>query len=107
MAGKNTAVFGIYRDRSHTEQAVDALRSVAYVSKARRASARTYRWAGGSQSRQWSDAAGRGIHPPGEVTLPRRAINVHLTIGLVMVTRLNPCVLWGFGPHKFRAASPR
>jgi len=30
MAGKNTAVFGIYRDRSHTEQAVDALRSAGF-----------------------------------------------------------------------------
>jgi len=26
MAGKNTAVFGIYRDRSHAEEAADALR---------------------------------------------------------------------------------
>lgn len=30
MAGKNTAVFGIYRDRSQTEQAVDALRSAGF-----------------------------------------------------------------------------
>src|SRR5437667_12866409 len=30
MSGKNTAVFGIYRDRSHTEQAVDALRSPGF-----------------------------------------------------------------------------
>jgi len=30
MAGKNTAVFGIYRDRSHAEQAVDALRGAGF-----------------------------------------------------------------------------
>jgi hypothetical protein len=30
MAGKNTAVFGIYRDRQHAEQAVDALRSAGF-----------------------------------------------------------------------------
>jgi len=30
MAGKNTAVFGIYRDRTHAEQAVDALRSAGF-----------------------------------------------------------------------------
>jgi hypothetical protein len=30
MAGKNTAVFGIHRDRQHAEQAVDALRSAGF-----------------------------------------------------------------------------
>jgi len=30
MAGKNTAVFGIYRDRRHAEQAVDALRAAGF-----------------------------------------------------------------------------
>jgi len=30
MAGKNTAVFGIYRDRAHAEQAVDALRGAGF-----------------------------------------------------------------------------
>jgi len=30
MAGKNTAVFGIYRDRQHGEQAVDALRAAGF-----------------------------------------------------------------------------
>src|SRR5258707_11684190 len=30
MSGKNTAVFGIYRDRQHAEQAVDALRSAGF-----------------------------------------------------------------------------
>jgi len=30
MAGKNTAVFGIYRDRLHAEQAVDALRVAGF-----------------------------------------------------------------------------
>src|SRR5258706_1057340 len=30
MAGKNTAVFGIYRDRWHAEQAVDALRVAGF-----------------------------------------------------------------------------
>src|SRR5437899_4051335 len=30
MAGKNTAVFGIYRDRLHAEQAVDALRAAGF-----------------------------------------------------------------------------
>jgi len=30
MAGKNTAVFGIYRDRQHAEQAVDALRAAGF-----------------------------------------------------------------------------
>src|SRR5258706_9495382 len=30
MAGKNTAVFGIYRDRQHAEQAVDALRVAGF-----------------------------------------------------------------------------
>jgi len=30
MAGKNTAGFGIYRDRSHAEQAVDALRGAGF-----------------------------------------------------------------------------
>src|SRR5205814_2804088 len=30
MAGKNTAVFGIYRDRAQVEQAVDALRSAGF-----------------------------------------------------------------------------
>jgi len=30
MAGKNTAVFGIYRDRSQTEAAVDALRTAGF-----------------------------------------------------------------------------
>jgi len=30
MAGKNTAVFGIYRDRQQAEQAVDALRSAGF-----------------------------------------------------------------------------
>jgi len=30
MAGKNTAVFGIYRDRKHVEQAVDALLAAGY-----------------------------------------------------------------------------
>jgi len=30
MAGKNTAVFGIYRDRKHVEQAVDALLDAGY-----------------------------------------------------------------------------
>src|SRR5260370_14366447 len=30
MAGKNTAVFGIYRDRTHAEQGVDALRSAGF-----------------------------------------------------------------------------
>ncbi len=30
MAGKNTAVFGIYRDRQHAEQAVDALRRAGF-----------------------------------------------------------------------------
>jgi len=30
MAGKNTAVFGIYRDRTHAEQAVDALRAAGF-----------------------------------------------------------------------------
>src|SRR5438094_7181430 len=30
MAGKNTAVFGIYRDRQHAEQAVDALRMAGF-----------------------------------------------------------------------------
>src|SRR5712692_6363212 len=32
MAGKNTAVFGIYRDRQHAEQAVDALRAAGFRS---------------------------------------------------------------------------
>src|SRR5437762_4702521 len=30
MAGKNTAVFGIYRDRQQAEEAVDALRSAGF-----------------------------------------------------------------------------
>jgi len=30
MAGKNTAVFGIYRDRTHAEQGVDALRAAGF-----------------------------------------------------------------------------
>jgi len=30
MAGKNTAVFGIYRDRGHAEQAVDTLRAAGF-----------------------------------------------------------------------------
>ena len=30
MAGKNTAVFGIYRDRQHAEQAVDGLRAAGF-----------------------------------------------------------------------------
>src|SRR5437763_16263211 len=30
MAGKNTAVFGIYRDRPRAEEAVDALRSAGF-----------------------------------------------------------------------------
>ncbi|HTM51822.1 MAG TPA: hypothetical protein VL285_24170 [Bryobacteraceae bacterium] len=30
MAGKNTAVFGIYRDRAHAEQGVDALRVAGF-----------------------------------------------------------------------------
>src|SRR6266852_7414924 len=30
MAGKNTAVFGIYRDRQHAEQAVDRLRAAGF-----------------------------------------------------------------------------
>jgi len=30
MAGKNTAVFGIYRDRVHAEQGVDALRAAGF-----------------------------------------------------------------------------
>src|SRR5258707_10689699 len=30
MAGKNTSVFGIYRDRQHAEQAVDALRRAGF-----------------------------------------------------------------------------
>src|SRR6266542_2239073 len=30
MAGKNTAVFGIYQDREHVEQAVDVLRSAGF-----------------------------------------------------------------------------
>src|SRR5437016_14396243 len=30
MAGKNTAVFGIYRDRQQTERAVDALRAAGF-----------------------------------------------------------------------------
>jgi hypothetical protein len=30
MAGKNTAVFGIYRDRRHAEEAVDALRAAGF-----------------------------------------------------------------------------
>ncbi|MCU1273420.1 MAG: hypothetical protein JWO48_851 [Bryobacterales bacterium] len=30
MAGKNTAVFGIYRDRTHVEQAVEALREAGF-----------------------------------------------------------------------------
>ena len=30
MAGKNTAVFGIYRDRQHAEQGVDALRMAGF-----------------------------------------------------------------------------
>jgi len=30
MAGKNTAVFGIYKDRQHAEQAVDALRAAGF-----------------------------------------------------------------------------
>jgi len=30
MAGKNTAVFGIYRDRRHAEEAVDALRGAGF-----------------------------------------------------------------------------
>jgi len=30
MAGKNTAVFGIYHDRQHAEQAVDALRAAGF-----------------------------------------------------------------------------
>src|SRR5260221_3955805 len=30
MAGKNTAVFGIYRDRQHAEQAVDGLRVAGF-----------------------------------------------------------------------------
>jgi len=30
MAGKNTAVFGIYRDRMHAEQGVDALRAAGF-----------------------------------------------------------------------------
>jgi hypothetical protein len=33
MAGKNTAVFGIYRDRFHAEQAVDALRAAGFRSE--------------------------------------------------------------------------
>jgi hypothetical protein len=32
MAGKNTAVFGIYRDRASAEEAVDALRAAGYRS---------------------------------------------------------------------------
>jgi len=32
MAGKNTAVFGIYRDRQHAEEAVDALRAAGFRS---------------------------------------------------------------------------
>src|SRR5258708_40053261 len=30
MSGKNTAVFGIYRDRQHAEQAVDGLRVAGF-----------------------------------------------------------------------------
>ena len=30
MAGKNTAVFGIYRDRTNAEEAVDALRAAGF-----------------------------------------------------------------------------
>src|SRR5215813_6255047 len=30
MAGKNTAVFGIYRDRANAEEAVDALRAAGF-----------------------------------------------------------------------------
>src|SRR5258708_38975638 len=30
MAGKNTSVFGIYRDRQHAEQAVDGLRAAGF-----------------------------------------------------------------------------
>src|SRR6266704_639699 len=30
MAGKNTSVFGIYRDRQHAEQGVDALRMAGF-----------------------------------------------------------------------------
>jgi len=30
MAGKNIAVFGIYRDRTHAEEAVDALRGANF-----------------------------------------------------------------------------
>jgi len=30
MAGKNTAVFGIFRDRTHAEQGVDALRAAGF-----------------------------------------------------------------------------
>jgi hypothetical protein len=33
MAGKNTAVFGIFRDRSHVEQAVDALINAGFRSE--------------------------------------------------------------------------
>jgi hypothetical protein len=33
MAGKNTAVFGIYKDRFHAEQAVDALRAAGFRSE--------------------------------------------------------------------------
>jgi hypothetical protein len=33
MAGKNTAVFGIFRDRAHAEQAVDALINAGYRSE--------------------------------------------------------------------------
>lgn len=33
MAGKNTAVFGIYRDRVHVEQAVDALIDAGFRSE--------------------------------------------------------------------------
>src|SRR5947209_6450360 len=30
MAGKNTAVFGIYRDRAHVEEAVDSMRAAGF-----------------------------------------------------------------------------
>src|ERR1700732_3250070 len=33
MAGKNTAVFGIYRDRLHAEQSVDALLDAGFRSE--------------------------------------------------------------------------
>jgi hypothetical protein len=78
-------------------------RLVAYVSNARRASARTYRCAGGSVICQRSAPAGMEEASTGAMRQPRITASTNIALSFAMVTRLNPWELWGFGPHKFRA----